>query len=129
MKTLKKPFLTSFFILMIIGACKKSGTGGDAQINITVKHHEKLIPGASVYIKFGAKEFPGFNINEYDNHYFTGSSVEEYGKTKIGNLLKGDYYLYAVGFDSSIFEKVTGGIYVKLSKNNEQKTLDLPVTE
>ncbi len=92
-------------------------------------HHEKPIPAAQVYIKYGAKEFPGFDVNTYDEKKYAGVNGEEKGKTKFENLYKGDYYLYAVGYDSAIFEKVSGGIYVKLSKNSEIKNVAIPITE
>ncbi len=119
----------SVFLFTLFISCKKNGAGGDAELNITVKHHEKLIPGASVYIKYGAKEFPGFDLNVYDEKKYAGNSGEEAGKTKIDNLLKGDYYLFALGYDSAIFENVSGGIYVKVLKSSEIKNIEIPITE
>ena len=44
-------------------------------------------------------------------------------------LVKGDYYIYAVGFDSTINEPVRGGLSVKITSKSGEKNVDIPVTE
>ena len=109
-------------------ACKRDGTGGDCEIAAFAKHHETLIPGCTIYIKYGAKEFPGTDLSVYDDSKKAGSVGEAKGHTHFSGLLKGDYYLYGVGYDSSISMEVRGGIHIKLKKKGETE-LDVPVTE
>lgn len=110
-------------------SCKKNGTGGESEIAVWVKHHSNLIPGATVYIKYGAKEFPGADVSKYDESKVTGTTGHSNGHTHFEGLLKGNYYLYAVGYDSTISQTVTGGLYVKIKKNHEHIETDIPVTE
>lgn len=105
-------------------ACKKEGPGGKSSVSGAVKHHTELIPNAIVYIKYDAKEFPGANVSIYD----ASSPADANAHYEFKELQKGDYYLYAVGYDSTEQVQVTGGIGVKL-KRNEAKATDVPVTE
>ena len=124
MKTLR---LTCIFvcIVMAIGACTKEGTGGKAEIHGHVKHHEVHIPNAVVYIKYGAKELPA-NISDYDDEMIASSGDGHYG---FDELQKGDYYVYAVGYDSTISETVSGGGPVKIKKKTDKIEFDVAVTE
>lgn len=110
--------------LSLVTGCKKEGIGGDSTIAVHVKHHEALIPHSMVYIKYGAKEFPGATLTNYDDSLMTDDAAHGHFE----ELVKGDYFLYGVGYDSSISEVVTGGIAVKLSKGSELE-VDVPVTE
>jgi hypothetical protein len=80
-----------------------------------------------VYIKYNAKEFPGPELSQYDDRITTGTSGPSYGFTTVQNLLKGDYYLYAIGYDSSLSATVTGGFHVKLRHAREKVVRDLNV--
>jgi hypothetical protein len=106
-------------------SCQKAGTGGDAQISYMVKHHDMHIPNATVYIKFNADEFPGDNISEYD----LSDQSDSEGHGHFESLKKGKYYLYAVGYDSSVAQPVVGGVAIKIAKKDETVETTVPVTE
>ncbi len=114
----------SSILFTTITSCQKEGTGGNSTIIGYVKHHEKFIPNATVYIKYNATEFPGTNTANYDASIIAGSNA----LYKFTNLRKGDYYLYAIGYDDVILSQVQGGIAVKL-KYNKTTITDVPVTE
>ncbi len=116
--------LSAIVLIVFISSCHKEGTGGKSAVNGLVKHHDKPIPNAIVYIKYGATEFPGTNITAYDDHV-TGDANSAYA---FKNLRKGNYYLYGVGWDSGIMQQVSGGLAIKL-KYNKSETTDVPVTE
>jgi hypothetical protein len=101
--------IVALLLLAAIG-CKKNGTGGKAIIKGYVAHHDRKIPNATVYIKYGAKEFPGSDISKYD----ASVQADVMAYFEIKNLLKGDYYLYGLGFDNVANEDVFGGVPVKL---------------
>lgn len=124
MKKNSKLFVAVLLSGIIAVACKKEGTGGKSSVSGAVKHHTELIPNAIVYIKYDAKEFPGANVSIYD----ASSPADANAHYEFKELQKGDYYLYAVGYDSTEQVQVTGGIGVKL-KRNEAKVTDVPVTE
>jgi len=125
MKTIKS-ILAIAIILLSITSCKKEGTGGKATITGHVKHHEVHIPDAVVYIKYGAKELPGTNASDFDAQTIASSGDGHYA---FEGLQKGNYYLYATGYDSNISENVFGGIPVKIKKKTETVETDVPVVE
>lgn len=119
-----------FFVLCIISfnACCKGGSGGKADITVSPYHHSKPIPGATVYVKYNATELPGTSPSNFDANYTaTANSLP----IKCSDLKCGNYYLYVVGYDSSIMQTVKGGIGVKIKyKDRKENTnVNVPVTE
>ncbi|GIV26514.1 MAG: hypothetical protein KatS3mg027_0328 [Bacteroidia bacterium] len=114
-----------FILLLIAFACKKNQLGGKAEVKGYIKHHGKNIPYARVFIKFNAKDFPGNDTTVYDAKI--SADANAYYSIK---FYKGDYYLYAIGYDYSIPPPyvVSGGTHVYL-RYNEVKQLDIYVTE
>jgi hypothetical protein len=123
---IKKIFIIPalFFIFSGIYSCRKEGTGGKSSVTGNVKHHSMIIPNAVVYIKYGATNFPGTNISNYD----ASTTADASAHYEFKDLRKGDYYLYAVGYDAVGGYIVTGGTGVKL-KYNKETAIDVPVTE
>lgn len=129
--------IIKFFICIIIftsfGSCTKPGTGGSTTVVCYLKHHIMLIANDSiqpnvVYVKFGAKDLPADPTNDYDVK-FTGQPGKDHVHAE--NLKPGQYYFYAVGFDTSISQVVKGGLSVKIKGGDKGKEIDLniPVTE
>lgn len=110
--------------LFAITSCKKEGMGGKSTVKGYVKHHSVFIGNATVYIKYGAKEFPGADVSAYD----TSVPADANGYYEIKNLQKGDYYIYGVGYDPNISENVYGGVPIKL-RSKETIEANLPVVE
>ena len=109
---------------IFLTACKKEGIGGNAEISFTVEHHEQIIPHAKVYIKYGAKEFPGAVTTAYDDSVQTDASSHGH----FADLIKGDYYIYGIGYDSAVSSIVKGGVGFTL-KAKDELTGRLAVTE
>lgn len=126
MKSKKTELISLLFIVtvMLFASCKKEGTGGKSTIKGIVKHHSTIIANAIVYIKYGAKDFPGADVSNYDANV----TCDANGNYEIKELRKGDYYLYGVGYDSAISANVYGGLSAKL-RNNESKNVDIAVVE
>lgn len=127
--TMKKSSLAKsiaiFSLLAILFvSCHKEGMGGKASLGGYVRHHSMIIPNCVVYIKYGATDFPGTDPSRYDGSV----TADADGHYEFTSLYKGDYYLYAVGYDNSILEQVSGGISYKI-KRNKFYSLDVPVTE
>ena len=112
--------------LGLLAGCTKAGTGGKATINGHVKHHEVSIPGSMVYLKYGAVEFPGNDVNSYDESTLASSGDGHY---EFEELKKGNYYIYGVGYDSTISAGVVGGIPIKVKNKTESIEINVPVTE
>ena len=117
--------LAVFFFL----SCKKNGTGGENTIAAFPKHHGVTIPNATVFIKYGATELPGVNASDFDDSKVAVKEGSGDAHAHFEGLLKGDYYIYAIGFDSTVNETVSGGIAVKISKKSGEQDVDVPLTE
>ena len=116
------------FSLTLSSCGKKSlaGLGGQAVLKLYAKHHSAPIDSITFYIKFNATDAP--SNNQYDLVqkavvYGTGNSY-----ATVSGLKKGDYYVYAYGWDPSISEAVSGGIPYVISSETEQN-VTVPVTE
>ena len=123
-KLINRTILVLLPIILITSAYKKEGIGGKSSVSGTVYHHTKPIPYTTVYIKYGATEFPGTDVTIYDDH----TTADINANYAFHNLRMGNYYLYGVGYDNAIFLPVTGGVGVKL-KYDKSVSLDVPVTE
>ncbi|PCJ85277.1 MAG: hypothetical protein COA57_08020 [Flavobacteriales bacterium] len=113
-------------LLLLFSSCVKEGAGGKATIKGQVKHHDTSISNAVVYIKYGAEEQPGTSSADYDAQTVASTNGAHY---EFKGLQKGDYYLYSVGYDSTISANVIGGVPVKIKKKAEMVETDVPVTE
>lgn len=114
-----------FALLLSFTNCKKNQTGGKSSVSGTVKHHDKPIADAYVYIKFQSTEFPGEDYTLYDTYV----QADANGNYRIP-LYKGSYYLFAKGYDLAIASPfiVKGGTSFTI-RNKENLSIDLAVTE
>jgi|ERR1051326_3070179 hypothetical protein len=106
-------------------ACTKAGPGGSASIKGTVKYNSKPIPGSTVYIKYGSKTSPGANVTYYNASVNTDANANY----EIDNLKRGDYYLFAIGYDTLAGKTASGGIGTSITTKTETDQVDIPVTE
>lgn len=117
----------AFALVVSVGffsGCVKEGFDGDSSITGTASHHGQPIANTIVYIKFGATELPGTTPSDFDASVTANTN----GVYLIEDLQKGNYYLYGIGYDSTISDVVKGGIKVTLGKD-EEKTVPLSITE
>jgi hypothetical protein len=122
-------FIYLSLAFLSLSACKKNGTGGENTIVAFPKHHGVTIPNATVFIKYGATELPGVNASDFDDSKVAVKEGSGNPHAHFEGLLKGDYYLYSVGFDSTINETVSGGIAVKITSKSGEQDVDVPVVE
>lgn len=111
--------------------CTNAGTGGAVTLVAFPQHHGmSIVSKASypdtVYLKYNTKNSPGTNLSLFDT-YFVGEAGEAH--VHMEGLKCGDYYIYAVGYDSTIMKRVTGGIPYSFDKETGEIDLNIPVTE
>ncbi|MES2565379.1 MAG: hypothetical protein V4565_00835 [Bacteroidota bacterium] len=111
-------------IALLTNSCKKSSTGGDATVVAFPKHHGTPIKGATIYIKFNAKDLPSDPTSNYDLKV-VGEENEDH--VHIKGLRYGQYYLYAVGYDESISETVVGGMALAIKYKQRKKEIDVDI--
>lgn len=105
-------------------ACKKNGTGGSTDVVAFTAHHSKPIFGSTVYVKFDARELPQDPTGNYDL-VIAGEPNEDH--VHIPDLLPGNYFLYATGFDSTIKQPVKGGVPLNISRKDKKKELEVDI--
>jgi hypothetical protein len=109
--------------------CKKkpaAGLGGNANLKISAFHHTFPIDSCTVYIKFNSSEAPA--DNQFDLEQPLSKDGNGNSFTTFTGLKKGDYYLFARGWDPSISETVKGGIPYTIN-TEENINITVPVTE
>ena len=122
-----------FAVILFISSCTDAGLNGDATILVYPQHHNNAIINHigypdTVFLKFEADELPGTKLSDFD-HYFIGTPREDFVRCE--KLKAGQYYVYAVGIDSSGPARVTGGVSYKIgwSDRKDNLTLIVYVTE
>jgi hypothetical protein len=113
------------------GSCQYAGTGGSTTIVAKPQHHGDPISGIagwadSAFVKFNTQDSPGSNLANYDL-VIAGEEGEDH--VHIENMKTGKYYIYMTGFDSTILQRVSGGIPVIITQSSGEVDVVVPVTE
>ncbi len=133
---MKQNFSAGILLIAMLAcftSCKKAGLEGDNIVAAYLQHHGKPIFSHSspnyrdtLYVKFNAVELPGTKPSDFDK-VFIGEVGEDH--VHIHGLQIGKYYLYGVGWDTTISQRVSGGIPIELKQLTAETTIDVPVTE
>lgn len=117
-------FATIFFGLTIFTGCKKNDTGGKASLHVMVYNGTSPIKGATLYVKFDEHHQPTDPSNNYDLK-IQGEASDNH--VHVEDLRMGEYYLYAMGYDSIAKKMVGGGIATSINwgERKEMKSVDL----
>ena len=107
-----------------------AGAGGNVELSFYVYHHDSLIPGAMIYLKYNATEFPGTNPASYDLALQAGTTGHDKGHAHVPNMKCGNYYVYSEGNDPSLNDTlVTGGRPFVVSQKEGSFLVNVFVTE
>ncbi|PBQ30418.1 hypothetical protein CNR22_01105 [Sphingobacteriaceae bacterium] len=105
--------------------CKKNETGGNAEIHALIYHHETPVIGTTtLYVKFDATNQPTDPTSNYDLK-LTGD--EDDNHVHVEDLRPGNYYLYAVAYDSLAKTNVKGGVATKIKWSERKRSKDVTV--
>lgn len=128
-------------VSLFFASCKKdvdlpietciAGTGGEVSLILKPEHHGDPIPSVPGYpdtamIKFNTSEYPGDNPALYDL-VVVGTVGDDF--VKVDNLLCGKYFVYMTGKDTSLDDRVRGGIPITISETSGTLTYRIPITE
>ena len=113
------------------GSCQYGGTGGNTTIVAKPQHHgtpiiSKIGYVDSAFVKFNTQNSPGSSASAYDL-VIAGTEGEDH--VHIENMKPGKYYIYMTGFDSTIFQRVSGGIPVSITQSSGEVDVVVPVSE
>lgn len=132
---MKKTFLFLLPLAAILASCGgddgnktvtppiEAGKGGNAELRITPKHHQRTIDTCMVYIKYNTSEAPTSYDDSVQCTMHSGDTVAVFSGLKTGK-----YYLYGRGYDKGIFQTVVGGAPYTISSETVQN-LNLYITE
>ena len=118
--------------LLMFTACRTKdkivpGKGGSAAVTAYPQHHlvAKNIINGKLYIRYNTLDAPA------DSTYSDSVSCTNHDSLLSGTftgLQNGNYYLYATGYDTSINQRVKGGIPYTITSQTAQN-VNLPVSE
>lgn len=121
-----------FFFILLAAACKKSQDPqpivSELKVHCTVLHHTYTIPNATVFMKEGTIVWPGDSPALYDRSIQTDAN----GQVTFSGLGGGKYVFWAVGYDATVADSVSGYMVINsFLEPGEKKELELtiPVSE
>ncbi|MFN8145582.1 MAG: hypothetical protein U0073_14260 [Bacteroidia bacterium] len=128
--------LATLYFSAVLFACKKeekcsAGKGGSLTISAFPQHHGRAIYNLpnypdTIYVKYNTQESAGFSPANYDT-YFVGNSGEDH--VHLEGLKCGDYYFLCAGYDSTINQRVVGGMPFSTDQKEGGIDLNIAVTE
>jgi hypothetical protein len=109
----------------------KAGSGGEVTLILKPQHHgEPIFNQAnysdSAFIAFGETEFPGEDPSLYD---IVSTGVTGSENVVVTGLKCGKYYVFMTGFDTSIVQRVKGGVPIEITVETGSVTKIIPITE
>lgn len=117
----------AIIVCMLLSSCCKEGLDGKATVNATIMHHDSLVRGATVYIRFDSKEAAA-DLSEYDAVYTADAAS---GTITIQNLKCGDYFFFVKGYHAGNAVNVRGGVSYSIRHADRKSDIDItiPVSE
>lgn len=119
--------LTAVFAAFFSTSCKKNSTGGKAEVHAMIYHGTTPIVGTTtLFVKFDATAQPNTPTENYDLKVL--GEVDD-NHVHIEELRQGNYYLYALAYDSLTKTPVKGGaaVTIKWSERKEMKDVMIMV--
>ena len=113
------------------GSCQYGGLDGNTTIVAKPQHHgvpiiSKIGYVDSAFVKFNTQESPGSLASDYDL-VIAGEEGEDH--VHIEELKPGKYFIMMTGFDSTITQRVSGGIPYILTQSSGEVDVEVPVSE
>ncbi len=112
-----------WFLLALLPACRPAAPefiSIPSEICLTTTHHGQLIPDATLYIKYNADTFPGYNNppSYFDASFRTGKNA----KGCIQSIPEGRHWIIGFGYDSLHYpHEVFGSLPVTISLDGRAK--------
>ncbi len=134
MKTYYKKIFQLLFIFSIItlaGSCKEKKEQGiilvGAEVCMVTLHHERGLPDITVYIKYNATEFPGYNdLSVFDQSI----TSDEFAEACFPNVPVGRHWFVGFGVDSLLNNvPVRGSVPMEIYDNFTPRDTVILVTE
>lgn len=130
---MNKIFSILAVVSLFFAACTKESLDGEATLVVKPAHHGTPIVSSatyqdSVFVKFDATEIPADPTHDYDA-LIVGAVGEDH--IHVEHPTKGNYSIYCTGWDTSINERVKGGVVIEIKRKDrkDEIVVDVPVTE
>lgn len=117
---------------VVDGSCKVAGAGGNVTLVARPQHHGTPILNTAsypdtAYLKFNTQDSPGYNPSSFDL-VVPGIHIGE-DHVEVEGLRPGKYFIMMTGFDTTINERVIGGIPLIITAEFGEVVLNVPVVE
>jgi hypothetical protein len=127
----------SLIAITILIGCKKdpanceAGEGGKLTIVAIPQHHGISVRSQasysdSVFLKYNTQDLPGTKPGDFDK-IIVGKAGENH--VHLEGFKCGKYFIYMTAFDTTLHERVKGGIPVDITESSGEKVIYVPVTE
>jgi len=97
--------------------CDKVGGGETTKVCFLTKHHEEVIPNITIYVKYRADDFPGYDP---DLRFDAVWESDSQGRICMERLPLGHHWFVAIGYDEKIREQVIGSVDLLFDLRNLQ---------
>ena len=126
MKSLTKNILVAIvsITLILVSSCKKNDNDGKAEIHALIYHNATPIMASTLYVKFGTQSQPS---NPETNYDLKLQGEDDDNHVHVEDMRPGEYYLYAVGYDSIANMEVRGGAATKIKWSERKKLKEVHV--
>ncbi len=117
-------------LLLCISACEKNSNPGTislgSELCLATLHHERGLTEITVYIKFNAAEFPGYD----DLSVFDDSAVsDEFAEACFDKIPPGEHWCIGIGHDELLDEPVRGSVRYEILRNGLPQDTVILVSE
>ena len=112
-----------FIMILLAVACQKTTPEEiplPTEVCIQTFHHHNPIPNASIYLKYNADSFPGYDKGPeyYDAVFYTGPDARGCKQS----VPEGTHWVVAFGYDSLYFpHDVWGSVKINIDLTNSPK--------
>ena len=106
---------------LFVFSCEKQNASGS--LLATFKSHGGSVPFATIYIKYGTNNNPNIPLSQYDQ----SQRADGTGQVYFNELLPGDYYLFAMGFDAKARKMIKGDTSIKVRPRSRQNIYEVTI--
>lgn len=104
-------------VIFLCSGCTKNNLDRRSHICFTTQHHDLIIPNITIYVKYGATEYPGYEPLDQFHKVLTS---DENGRVCMQDIPLGSHWFMAIGYDELIREQVIGNIPLRFDLNHLQ---------
>lgn len=117
-------------LLFVTSACEDNSgpkiISIGSELCLTTLHHERGLPDITVYIKYNATEFPGYDdLSTFDDSVIS----DEFADACFERVPPGQHWCVGIGHDDLLDEPVQGSVFYEISRTGLPQDTVIYVSE